>query len=370
MGEAKSKSGPWAGYDLADQIADKEWVGDVAGYAATAAAVGGVLWAGSKALARAHPAIRALEVAGIAKTIIPAVITHASLARWEAMEKREFLKDITAPDRPKNHYDVGGAVLAERVASGAAIGLSTAYSLARAAQGVATVAGAVAGAMPKLATPGKMGVIGPAAVAKVASRAIPVAGAAPTPPAKGGRSSKVLGALGVGAVGVGMLYAANKARAEGAGAGGQAVAAAKSGGRDVTTQAATGLGMAGAAGLLVRAGMGVTPAGLIVGGGVMAGQMAKGAWDRRSEGASGMMRGAYDGSPVGQVASLVQSGRSAVAERFNAANSAYTHTHMGLGHDDPAHHGNDNHARGTQNEANLKAIIANKQQRAAERMPE
>jgi hypothetical protein len=62
--------------------------------------------------------------------------------------------------------------------------------------------------------------------------------------------------------------------------------------------------------------------------------------------------------------------RAKQAEAFNAANRHFNDSHLQTQTQTPGDKGNGNHNRGTQNEANLKAIIANKQAAAQARANE
>lgn len=162
-------------------------------------------------------------------------------------------------------------------------------------------------------------------------------------------------AIGIGAaagIAGAMLYAANKAKAEGLGAADQAKAAGTEGAKVGTGAAVTIAGSTAAIAGLAKLGMGVTPAGLAVTGAFM----AKGAWDHRAEGLTGMAKGAYEMSPVGAAVGGVQALGHAVQQRFAQAQADF---HAAK----PETSG----VKGTRNINNLKAIIANKQAKALAR---
>lgn len=172
------------------------------------------------------------------------------------------------------------------------------------------------------------------------------------------RYGKAIGWGAAAGVTAAMLYAANKARAEGLGAGEQIKAAGTEGAK---VGGSAALGMAGATAAvagLAKLGMGLTPAGIAVTGGFM----AKGVWDHRAEGFSGMARGAYDMSPVGAALNGMRALGGAARQRFEQARANFQ--------GQPSHGPiQPSGLKGTQHPNNLKAIIANRQQRAVRAQP-
>lgn len=138
------------------------------------------------------------------------------------------------------------------------------------------------------------------------------------PKAKGGKALGV--GLGVAAVGVAALVAANKAKAEGAGATGQLKEAATEGAKATGEMAAWTVGMGAATTGLVRAGMTLAKAVPLVGAGLMAGGALKGAWDARHDGAkamaTGAAKGAWDMSLPGMVVNTGIAAKDAIQTRM------------------------------------------------------